>query len=185
MMEKNENSNSAIKRSSERWRTFFFARLMVALLIAGVLLGGIYFTRRSGSDPRVYTNDFNVYYHAGREVISGRDPYQDSLRPSTPYLYPPLLSELIIPLALLPLPVAAYLWYLVSVASILSAAWMAAWLGCRPIQTGHEASGGDRVGPYESNRLQIVIAACSILMLIRFVLDNFDFGQVNTIVAAL
>jgi alpha-1,2-mannosyltransferase len=120
-------------------------------------------------------------------VIAGRDPYQDSLRPSTPYLYPPLLSELMVPLALLPLPVAAYLWYLVSVASILSAAWMAAWLGCQTIQTGHEAAvpGEIKAEPYESNRLQIIIAACSILMLIRFVLDNFDFGQVNTIVAAL
>ena len=140
--------------------------LPLALLIVAVLFGGIYFASRSGSDARVYTNDFNVYYHAAREVLAGRDPYQDSLRPSTPYLYPPLLSELIVPLALLPLPVAAYVWYLMSVFSILSAAWMAA-------QT------------YDGHGLRIMIAAGALLMLIRFVLDNFDFGQVNTIVAAL
>jgi len=165
-MEKPRKNNS-----SENQRRVSGIYLLLALLIVLVLLGGIYFARRSGSDPRLYTNDFNVYYHAGREVIAGRDPYQDSLRPSTPYLYPPLLSELIIPLALLPLPVAAYIWYLVSVFSILSAAWMSARLGSQVIKSNHKS--------------QIIIAAGSLLMLIRFVLDNFDFGQVNTLVAAL
>jgi alpha-1,2-mannosyltransferase len=81
---------------------------------------------------------------------------------------------LIIPLALLPLPVAAYCWYLISAASILAAAWMAAGLGCRVIQPDGESCGA-----------RLIITAGALLMLIRFVLDNFDFGQVNTMVAAL
>ena len=171
MMEKTRKNNS-----SETRQKFSRVHLLFALLIVIVIFGGIYFASRSGTDPRLYTNDFNVYYHAAREVIAGRDPYQDSLRPSTPYLYPPLLSELIIPLALLPLPVAAYVWYLISVFSILSAAWMAAGLGSHLIHSDQRD---------DSHGLRVVIAAGALFMLIRFVLDNFDFGQVNTLVAAL
>lgn len=152
-----------------------------------ILAGGMYFASRSGSDPLIYTNDFNVYYHAASEVMAGRDPYQDSLRPSTPYLYPPLLSEVMLPLALLPLPVAAYVWYLLSVASILSAAWMAAALGCLVIESRAAGSPGVEPVPRPNDytRRRILIASGALFMLIRFTLDNFDFGQVNTVVAAL
>ena len=189
-MGKTRKNNSMIEPSFWSFasgRRLSVVHLMLALVTIIILVGGIYFARRSGSDPRIYTNDFNVYYHAAREVMAGRDPYQDSLRPSTPYLYPPLLSEVILPLALLPLPLAAYVWYLASVASILSAAWMAATLGCQLILSKQAMSDDTRlrVRPCDSNRLRILIAAIALLMLIRFVLDNFDFGQVNTIVAAL
>lgn len=190
MIEKSRKKNSAIEPSFlpfESGRRFHLAHLLLALLIIIILTGGIYFASRSGSDPQIYTNDFNVYYYAARQVIAGRDPYQDSLRPSTPYLYPPLLSEAIIPLALLPLPLAAYLWYLASAASILSAAWMAAWLGWRVIQSKQAGprEAGIKLTPGDSIRMRIIIACGSLFILIRFILDNFDFGQVNTIVAAL
>ncbi|HEX8091423.1 MAG TPA: glycosyltransferase family 87 protein, partial [Blastocatellia bacterium] len=189
-MGKTRKNNLAIdrpSRSPENGRKCLAAHLSVALMAVIILAGGIYFASRSGSNPLIYTNDFNVYYHAAREVMAGRDPYQDSLRPSTPYLYPPLLSEVILPLALLPLPVAAYAWYLLSAASILSAAWMGAGLGCLVIQS---RLAGARVSapvpqPYDPTRLRILIAASALLILIRFILDNFDFGQVNTVVAAL
>jgi Glycosyltransferase family 87 len=189
-MEKTRKNNSKIEQPFwpfDSRRRLSVVHLMLALMIILILAGGIYFASRSGSDPRIYTNDFNVYYHAAREVMAGRDPYQDSLRPSTPYLYPPLLSEVIIPLALLPLPVAAYVWYLASAASILGAAWMAATLGFQVIRSRHVGPEGTGPGiqPDDSVRKRILIGAGSLLILIRFVLDNFDFGQVNTIVAAL
>lgn len=189
-MEKTRKNNSKIGRlfwSFDSKHRLSVVHLMLAFMIIIIPAGGIYFASRSGSDPRIYTNDFNVYYHAAREVMAGRDPYQDSLRPSTPYLYPPLLSEAILPLALLPLPVAAYVWYLLSVASILSAAWMAAELGRRVIQSKQPCSPEAKLGPRpgDSIRLRILIGAGALLMLVRFVLDNFDFGQVNTVVAAL
>src|SRR5678815_202233 len=93
-----------------------------------MLASGFYFAGKSGSTPDAYSNDFNVYYHAASEVIAGHDPYQHSLGDWTPYIYPPLLAELMVPLALLPLPVAAYLWFLVSAASMAGAAWMPARL---------------------------------------------------------
>jgi alpha-1,2-mannosyltransferase len=191
-MEKTRKNNSKIGRlfwSFDSKRRLSVVHLMLAFMIIIILAGGIYFASRSGSDPRIYTNDFNVYYHAAREVMAGRDPYQDSLRPSTPYLYPPLLSEAILPLALLPLPIAAYIWYLVSLISILCAAWMAAGLGCQTIRPNQDQAGSGRfkirLQIDDISRLRIVIAAGGLLMLMRFVLDNFDFGQVNTLVAAL
>ena len=141
---------------------------LLFLLIAG----GFYFARRSGSDPHHYENDFNVYYFASHEVIEGRDPYQNSLGDWTPYLYPPLLAELIIPLALMPLPAAAYFWFLLGAASLIVAAWMSATLALR--HTTHN-SGSQR----------LIVAALATAVVIRFALDNFDYGQVNTLVAAL
>lgn len=140
------------------------------LLAIVILSSGVYYARQSGVDPLVYSNDFNVYYHAASEVMAGRDPYQHSLSPGTPYLYPPLLSELMLPFALLPLPVAAYVWFLISVASFAYAARMSAAL-CDQQR--------------ESLPRTTLIAAIASVLLIRFAMDNFNMGQVNTIVAAL
>src|SRR4030095_7027250 len=104
------------------------ARVTLILLAIVTLLSGIYFAGRSGREPQAYSNDFNVYYHAAGEGIAARDPYLRSMGDWTPYIYPPLLAELMVPLALLPLPVAAYLWFLVSAASMAAAAWMSARL---------------------------------------------------------
>lgn len=140
--------------------------LFISVCLAAVI-GGFYFARRSGSDPEVYGNDFNVYYHASREVIAGRDPYQNSLSEWTPYLYPPLLAELLIPLAVLPLTVAAFIWFLISAFSVIATAAMCA-----------------RMLP-ETRAPQWFVAAGAMAIVFRFVLDNFNLGQVNAMVTAL
>jgi len=80
-------------------------------------------------------------------------------------------------LALLPLPVAAYLWFLINAASIVGAAWLSTTL----------AKGGEererRVGKSDASR--VALAACALVIVLRFVLDNFNLGQVNALVAAL
>jgi alpha-1,2-mannosyltransferase len=155
-------------------------RAVVGVLALGVLVSGLYFAGKSGANPEVYGNDFNVYYHAAGEVMGGGDPYQHSLGDWTPYIYPPLLAELIVPLALLPLPVAAYLWFLISAASIVAAAWMSASLA------------DDKRGPAapdqhvtESTAWRLAMGACAVVLVLRFVLDSFNLGQVNAVVAAL
>lgn len=152
-------------------------RLLLVVVVICVLMGGVYFAGRSGTNPDAYTNDFNVYYHAAREIIAGRDPYQNSLGEWTPYLYPPLLTELLIPLAVLPLPVAAYIWFLINAGSIVAAAWMSATLATT------SGKGERRLG--ESPAGTVVLAACAVLVVLRFVLDNLDLGQVNAVVAML
>jgi alpha-1,2-mannosyltransferase len=148
----------------------------VALL---VLAAGLYFSRLSGTDPRVYSNDFNVFYHAATEVLSGRDPYQSSLGDWTPYLYPPLLAELLIPLAVLPLKLAAYLWFVINAFALGAAAWLSAILVAESVGGLRAKDGAER----RSFLISSLVALGSTLVLCRFALDNFSLGQVNPLVA--
>lgn len=158
------------------------AWLIIIVLAIGALLSGFYFARSSGSNPQAYGNDFNVYYHAACEVIAGRDPYQRSLGDWTPYIYPPLLAELMVPFALLPLPVAAYFWFLISATSIGGAAWMSARLATQ----GREvASGALQQGIPKGYLWRAGIAAVAVVVVLRFVLDTFNLGQVNAVVVGL
>jgi hypothetical protein len=76
----------------------------------------------------------------------------------------------------LPVPVAAYLWFLISAAATLSAAWMSASL---------VAGDGPRAEPAPPISRRVLIAAGALLVVLRFVLDNFDMGQVNGVVTML
>lgn len=155
-------------------------RVVVIVPALAVLVSGLYFARKSGTNTEIYGNDFNVYFHAAREIMGGGDPYQHSLGDWTPYLYPPLLAELIVPLALLPLPVAAYLWFLINAASIAAAAWMSASLAD---DKRGRAEPDQHVS--ESTLCRGAIAAFAVVLVLRFVLDTFYLGQVNAVVAAL
>ncbi len=172
---------------STKISNFKFSPLKPFLILA-VLLGGIYFAYRSGTDPNTYKNDFNVYYFASQEIIEGRTPYQNSLGEWTPYLYPPLLAELLVPLASLPLSIAAYLWFLMSAFSLVAALRMSARLaGLKKKEFVVPPLGGSFVqGIWNLQaKLQPFTPVITLLVLVRFVLDNFDFGQVNIMVAAL
>lgn len=162
-------------------------RIVLPLVAALILVTGFYFARRSGSDSLVYRNDFNVYYHAAREVLAGRDPYQSSLGDWTPYLYPPLLALLLTPLALLALPVAAYVWFLINAVSTSAAAWMSARLACdNPLPRDANQRADELSAPdVHSGFVVPLITAGALLVVARFVLDNFNLGQVNPVVAAL
>src|SRR4029077_16583485 len=103
-------------------------KLVFSFLALAVLSSGFYFARKSGTNPQVYSNDFNVYYHAARQILEGGSPYRDSLGEWTPYLYPPLTAEALISLALVPLPVAAYVWFVISAAAVIASIWMLAAL---------------------------------------------------------
>ena len=151
------------------------------VIIAIMLLSGIYFARRSGVDPNTYSNDFNVYFFAAREVMQGHTPYENSLGDSTAYLYPPLLAELLVPLALLPLPAAAYLWFLFSAFSTFAALRMSSLLVEKEFAT-MPSDGIIQVGRF---RLKTVLQTLTAILLLRFILDNFDYGQVNLVVTAL
>ena len=148
-------------------------------LLSAILLSGFYFAGKSGNNPDVYNNDFNVYYHAAREIIAGNDPYAHSLGDWTPYIYPPLLAELLVPLAVLPLPVAAYLWYLINAASIVLAAWCAVSL-----LTANGSGAAQTINP-SSALWKEAVAAGAVILVLRFVLDTLSLGQVNALVAAL
>src|SRR5215813_5452270 len=52
-------SNSQSTTGGLHWVRYVCGAL--ALLVLGA---GLYFSQLSGTDPRVYSNDFNVFYHA-------------------------------------------------------------------------------------------------------------------------
>ena len=62
-------------------------------------------------------NDFPIYWQAARDVIAGRSPY-DVGTGLHGYVYLPWFALSMAPLALLPLGVAAWVWYLVNLAFI-------------------------------------------------------------------
>lgn len=171
------------------------ARSCFAVLVVCVLSSGVYFAHKSGTNAEVYSNDFNVYYHAAKEILAGRDPYQNSLSEWTPYLYPPLLAELLVPLAMLPLPAAAYLWFLISAASMFSAARMSArmsagmseWMSATFASDSGEEDAAEKHEPKVARLLSLraAIAAGAVVVVLRFLLDTFNMGQVNTVVAGL
>jgi hypothetical protein len=154
---------------------------LAVVFIVLALAAGVYFAKRSGGDYKTYSNDFNVYYFASRQVLSGRSPYEARLGAWTPYLYPPLLAELMMPLALVPLPVAAYIWYLVNLVALASGAAMSASLACfgQPSKDRPWMFGKDSFLP------QYVAGIGCAIVLGRFALDCFAMGQVNPIVTFL
>ncbi len=167
-------------------RTSPLTILGIATFLFVLIAGGFYFARRSGDDLHRYQNDFNVYYFASHEVIEGRDPYANSLGEWTPYLYLPLLAELLIPLSLMPLQSAAYSWFLIGAASLIGAAGMSATLTLEDANENSSSPVGKKgVLPHRSRKRRYILAALSIAVVSRFALDNFDYGQVNTLVAAL
>jgi hypothetical protein len=179
------SASTQLQKGSNHSRFLLSRRLALTTLAIVILAAGLYFAGKSGSNPVAYRNDFNVFYHAAREVLAGRDPYLSSLGDWTPYLYPPLLAVALVPLALLPLPVAAYVWFLINAVSTIAAALISARLVrddgrlSQSTREGKVAAGGQ--GGY----VVPLVAALSLLVVARFVLDNFRLGQVNPLVAAL
>src|SRR6185436_5888639 len=69
--------------------------------------------------------DFPVYYSAGRSLLSGRtDLYAPdfALGRVMDYRYPPFFLLAVLPLSLIPYPIAAYLWYLLCAAAVIGCA---------------------------------------------------------------
>lgn len=75
--------------------------------------------------------DFAAYYLAARALRAGMDPYDPQtlaalassagITAYTPYIYPPLLAVIVMPLAGLPYPAAAALWLALSAAALVCA----------------------------------------------------------------
>lgn len=64
-------------------------------------------------------SDFRKYYDAARQIVAGHSPFA-----TAGYIYPPLLAELLTPLAQLDYLAARWVWYAVSQACLLAAAWL-------------------------------------------------------------
>jgi alpha-1,2-mannosyltransferase len=75
----------------------------------------------------------------------------------------------LVPLALLPLPIAAYVWFILNAVSILLALLAATRVS---VESG-------------SRSMQWAPALLGMAILARFILDNFEWGQINPLVVML
>ena len=98
-------------------------RVLPALVLAVLLLGGLVDVRRRAridpERPDKHHTDLTVYTEAGAAFFDGRDPYAVANPRGWHYIYPPLFAVLLAPLAPLPSPWQATVWYLLSLAFLL------------------------------------------------------------------
>lgn len=142
------------------WRSPGFHRAMSGL----VLLTCAFFAWRGWrSAARGSSSDFTIYHAAGRALLEGR-----SVLDVKGYIYLPFFALCMAPLAVLPLPVAAGLWQIASLAALVWAARM-----CLDLVSVRDAP------------LSAALAWTPLLCVLRLADSNFGNGQVNTIVLAL
>jgi hypothetical protein len=115
-------------------------RVVVAATLAlfGVLMSILFFVVLWGGDPP-WSFDFQAYYAASARMLDGGSPYLAAQLEAPVdavcdgcYLYPPLLAQALAPLALLPIPVAKLVWFVVTTVAALAATWFAAGVGGAP-----------------------------------------------------
>jgi alpha-1,2-mannosyltransferase len=113
-------------------RSARFRLLLAALLwLAGTVVLGLVLLGQANDPAGQYAFDFQAYHGAAADIAAGRSPYAaDMFSGPIPaqgevlYKYPPLLAQLLIPLAALPLAGAAAIWFVAQAAAILAAVWL-------------------------------------------------------------
>ena len=103
-----------------RWANY----VLFSLAVLGAMAGAYIFVLHLTTDPAA---DVHAYYEAGARLNAGQPLYEQSASTagSHYYFYPPLLAVAFRPLALLPFEVAAAIWMLVVVASLIGSIWLA------------------------------------------------------------
>jgi hypothetical protein len=71
-----------------------------------------------------HRTDFSVYRDAAAAVLHGQDPYAIRNQRGWAYVYPPPFSVVMVPFALLPMPVSVLAWYFVCAGLTISAVSM-------------------------------------------------------------
>jgi Glycosyltransferase family 87 len=96
--------------------------LMLAIAIIGALLGLDALVFHLNTDP---LNDVQAYYLAATRLNAGQALYPPGVDVDGPhyYFYPPLFAIAFRPLALLPYPVAAYVWELFVLVALATTLW--------------------------------------------------------------
>ena len=80
-----------------------------------------------------HRTDFTVYRDAAAAVLHGQDPYVIRNSRGWAYVYPPPYSIVMVPFALLPLPVSVLAWYFLCAALTVSAVIMSGQLAANAI----------------------------------------------------
>jgi len=112
-------------------------------------------------------NDFPIYWQAARDLLAGRSPY-DVGTGLHGYVYLPWFAWALVPLALLPLPAAAWCWLVANVAFT----WLA---GRALLETMRDAG-------VQAHPLALAFATFPLVALFH---DNLVLGQANLLLLLL
>jgi hypothetical protein len=134
--------------------------LALLLLIASVLFCIGAFKR--GYRPQ--GNDFTSYLTASKSLLNGTDPYQGMAH--FPYLYPPLLAFLLIPLLFVPYSVAIFLWFVFNGVALALSGWLI-------------------LKSSENESIRFPQLGLALLLFAAPLQSNFLNGQVNSLVLLL
>lgn len=151
----------------------FFSKQTIILLLALAiffilsLVLSTSIIAKAGTSSTQYGNDFTVFYAAAKNLIYFADPYNHPIAEKTPYLYLPLFSLIIMPLALLPLAKASAIWYWLNISFTLLFLCILT----------------NVVSSKQKEKLPIIILL--FLLTSRLILDNLLWGQVNILVTLL
>jgi hypothetical protein len=145
--------------------------------MAAVGVGGYIFWAMSGGLVREGNwigVDFHVYYQAAQVVRRGQDIYSAGIAP--PYVYPPLLAMLVIPISLLPVDAATILWKLLQHVCLVVAGGLLVSMmppRIRPLAAGMLALGlltipvQDEIQVGESNSLVLLLVVTAVWLVSR------------------
>jgi hypothetical protein len=128
-----ENPKSKIQ--NPKWAFSIAGWLMSAVGIGGY----VYWATNGGlvKEGNWVALDFHVYYQASRVLGRGEDIYLAGISP--PYIYPPLLAILVLPLSALYVTTATIIWKLLQHVCLVAAGWLLARLlpaTIRPLLVG-------------------------------------------------
>ena len=94
---------------------------LLALAVPAIALGVITIQLAYG---RHHFYDFQIFWHAGRAVLDGVTPYpaitHDALKHQDQFVYPAPAAVAMVPLALLPLSVAATIFIVLNIAAVIA-----------------------------------------------------------------
>jgi Glycosyltransferase family 87 len=128
--------------------------------------------------------DFHVYYAVGHVLSQGGDPYSVGISP--PYVYPPFLGILVLPLSALPVNAATIIWKVLQHLCLLTAgALLISFVpkGVRPLAVGVLLFGWllvpvqDEILLGESNSLVLLLVVGAIWLTARAVEREVDAGE--------
>lgn len=134
--------------------------LLLVVVFAAIGVGAVYKQVRDG-------NDFPIYWQAARDLLGGRSPY-DVGAGLHGYVYLPWFAWALVPLALLPLPAAAWCWYVAN----LGCTWLA----------GRLLLASMRDAGVPTPPAMVALAALPLVGLFH---DNLVLGQANLLLLLL
>ena len=148
----------------ERWLPL--CRLAAFILVAFVMLGAILTATRGAK------GDIDVFIHAARLVLEGKNIYDIPNQLGIYYLYPPLFAIINIPLTLIPIDLAIVIWCVVTVVLL---GWS--------IAVFYRAMTGVSFFAIPS-KTRWTIGVFSVLLVERFIETHLVLSQANALILA-